>query len=193
MNSTCIFGIPADSRVLLCESAARDNNTGVSMGETNIGALVTVRHSSALVADVLERALDLLVAPPSGYALSLTVADSGSADIVLDGAGPVTSRHDVGDLVQALHQLRAGRPVVVGPCLTPVLALLTDRERQILGLIATGANNAAMATALDISPHTVRTHVQNLLGKLGADTRLAAAALARRAGLASTPAAGGAS
>lgn len=162
------------------------------MDETHLSA-VTVRHSSALVADVLQRALDLLVTPPDGPAPALTVADSGVSDVVLDGAGPVTSRHDIADLVLALHQLRAGRPVVVGPGLTPVLALLTDRERQILGLIATGANNAAMAAALDISPHTVRTHVQNLLGKLGADTRLAAAALARRAGLAPTTAAGGAS
>ena len=70
------------------------------------------------------------------------------------------------------------------PPVTPVaLPQLTDRERQILALLSTGASNQVIGGQLGISPHTVRTHVQNLLGKLDVDSRLAAAAQARRHGL----------
>ena len=150
------------------------------------GRGVVVRHRRLLVADVLTRALEL-AGVPLGGSDPLLVAETGPADVVLDGSGPVTTRHELADLHAALGHLQTGRQVVVEAVTTPVLARLTDRERQILGLIAGGANNESMAGSLGISPHTVRTHVQNLLGKLGADSRLAAAALARRHGLASTP------
>lgn len=60
---------------------------------------------------------------------------------------------------------------------------LTGRELEVLAGLARGARNDALARQLGISPHTVRTHVQNLLGKLGVDNRLAAAAVARQYGL----------
>lgn len=63
------------------------------------------------------------------------------------------------------------------------IASLTRREREVLRLVATGAPNHEVAAHLQISPHTVRTHVQNVLSKLGADSRLAATAIARRAGI----------
>lgn len=69
-----------------------------------------------------------------------------------------------------------------------VVARLTAREREVLRLVATGATNSAVALQLDISPHTVRSHVQNVLAKLGAENRLAATAMARRAGLLPGPA-----
>lgn len=63
------------------------------------------------------------------------------------------------------------------------IASLTPREREVLRLVATGAANNHVARHLQISPHTVRTHVQNVLAKLGAENRLAATAMARRAGI----------
>ena len=59
---------------------------------------------------------------------------------------------------------------------------LTRREQEILRTIAAGANRA-MADRLHVSPATVRNHVQNILGKLGAHSRLEAAAYANRRGL----------
>lgn len=56
------------------------------------------------------------------------------------------------------------------------LAQLTRREREVLGLLAQGADNDAIARELVISPETARTHIQNLLGKLGVHSRLEAAA-----------------
>jgi PAS domain S-box-containing protein len=57
---------------------------------------------------------------------------------------------------------------------------LTRREIEILRLVATGAGTRAMAEQLHVSPATVRNHVQNLLGKLGAHSRLEAVAIATR-------------
>ncbi len=55
---------------------------------------------------------------------------------------------------------------------------LTRRELEILRLIATGVNTKAAAERLHVSPATVRNHVQNILGKLGAHSRLEAVAYA---------------
>jgi two-component system NarL family response regulator len=57
---------------------------------------------------------------------------------------------------------------------------LTRREREVLGILAEGGNNDAIAQALVISPQTARTHIQNVLGKLGVHSRLEAAAFVRR-------------
>ena len=64
---------------------------------------------------------------------------------------------------------------------------LTTRELQILEIIATGATNADVAHRLDISPHTVRSHLTNILGKLGVAGRLGAVTAARQAGLLPEP------
>lgn len=61
------------------------------------------------------------------------------------------------------------------------LAQLTRREREVLSLLVQGADNEAIAGRLTISPQTARTHVQNLLGKLGVHSRLEAAAYVHRA------------
>lgn len=62
------------------------------------------------------------------------------------------------------------------------LSALTDRERQVLALIAEGRSQKQIASELSISVKTVGTHVQNLLSKLGLHTRVEAVALAVRAG-----------
>jgi DNA-binding CsgD family transcriptional regulator len=48
---------------------------------------------------------------------------------------------------------------------------LTEREREVVGLIALGFETPDLARRLCISEHTVRTHVRNAMGKLGARTR----------------------
>jgi DNA-binding NarL/FixJ family response regulator len=60
-------------------------------------------------------------------------------------------------------------------------SILTVREREVLGLVATGARNRQVATALEISEFTVKRHVQNILQKLALPSRVEAAAFYRSA------------
>jgi two-component system nitrate/nitrite response regulator NarL len=60
---------------------------------------------------------------------------------------------------------------------------LTDREREVLALLVEGASSAEMAERLFLSPHTVRTHVQNLMTKLQVHSRVEAASYAVRHGI----------
>ncbi|WP_330175387.1 response regulator transcription factor [Streptomyces sp. NBC_01498] len=60
---------------------------------------------------------------------------------------------------------------------------LTPREMEVLRCMVAGLGRKAVAERLFLSPHTVRTHMQNVLGKLGVHSTLAAVALARRAGV----------
>jgi DNA-binding NarL/FixJ family response regulator len=66
-----------------------------------------------------------------------------------------------------------------------LLRSLSERERQILALLARGYSNRRIAEACYLSLNTVRTHVQNVLVKLGVHSKLEAAALAVRQGLVS--------
>ena len=59
---------------------------------------------------------------------------------------------------------------------------LTNREREIVALISEGLSNKEIAERLHIAPYTAKSHIHNILEKLGLNTRLQVAALARREG-----------
>ena len=60
---------------------------------------------------------------------------------------------------------------------------MTEREQEILNLLARGLPNADIGQQLSLSVHTVRNHVANLSSKLGAHSKLEALAIAVRDGL----------
>nr|WTB31110.1 response regulator transcription factor [Streptomyces sp. NBC_00830] len=68
---------------------------------------------------------------------------------------------------------------------------LSDRERQVLGLVARGLNNTEIAETLGLSPLTAKTHVSRIMGKLGARDRAQLVIVAYESGLA-VPAGGAA-
>jgi DNA-binding NarL/FixJ family response regulator len=84
----------------------------------------------------------------------------------------------LGTLLQSLIQRRRERDEALKR-----MAALTRREREVLALLAQGADNDAIAQELVISSETARTHVQNLLGKLGVHSRLEAAAFVTQNGI----------
>jgi DNA-binding NarL/FixJ family response regulator len=114
-------------------------------------------------------------------------------------AGCISHEIGVGDLRTLIAHAGAGRFVVnperLGDALrraasgpVPVSEVnadpidLTLREREILDLLSEGLDNGAIAARLHLSAHTVRTHVANILRKLGVGSRAEAARIALRAG-----------
>jgi DNA-binding NarL/FixJ family response regulator len=97
----------------------------------------------------------------------------------------------LGDLVRAVELVAAGG-TYVDPVLAGILASadfagklpsLTQRERDVLRLLADGLSNEEIGKRLFISPETVRTHVRKAMAKLDADTRTQAVAKALRQSL----------
>jgi DNA-binding NarL/FixJ family response regulator len=83
---------------------------------------------------------------------------------------------DAAALVDALHRLAAGETVVDPDIVTTLVAqqrrvsqldLLTDREREVLRLLAEGRSNSGIGRVLHLSPKTVEAHVASVFTKLG--------------------------
>lgn len=96
--------------------------------------------------------------PSSKRSFLRSITDSISADKAMMGSGRVHSNNVVQGLIE------------------PV----SDREREILDLIATGSTNSVISTVLFISQNTVKWHLKNIFGKLGVSNRTSAVAVARQ-------------
>jgi DNA-binding NarL/FixJ family response regulator len=117
------------------------------------------------------------------------------ADVARSGAvGHLTKERGFSDVVGAVRAAAAGevlfssselQRLLLSERSTPAAATepLTPRELEVLYLLATGASTAAAASSLGISTATLRAHVQAVLRKLGAHSRLEAVAEAARLGL----------
>jgi len=92
---------------------------------------------------------------------------------VVGGGGSLLQPVVASKLMQ--HISKANEPLAAEP--------LTDREVQVLGLLARGKSNKEIAAALSISQRTVKFHVSSILGKLGAGNRTEAVTLAAQRGL----------
>ena len=80
-----------------------------------------------------------------------------------------------------LRQLAHGGRMAISPSTTP--DVLSNREREVLILLAEGLSNGEIADELGIAVNTVRNHVHSVLEKLGARNRVQAAVYAVRAGM----------
>jgi DNA-binding CsgD family transcriptional regulator len=121
---------------------------------------------------------------------SPTLVDLDVAVLVLAERCPEVEASQ-GELANAISVLPEAEPIIVlGEATEPpkrtyeeeALSRLTPREREILELVASGLGTRQIADVLVISTKTVKTHVQNLLAKLGVGSRLEAVALLRGSG-----------
>ena len=112
-----------------------------------------------------------------GYLVKGTGPDRVEHALRSVAAGEVVLTHDVAKAVSELAQARS-RAARDSP-----FPALTDRELDILELIAQGLDNPAIARRLVLNPKTVRNHVSNVLTKVHAADRAQAIVMARQAGL----------
>jgi DNA-binding CsgD family transcriptional regulator len=130
-------------------------------------------------------------------------SDRDTTAAMLDESARLAARMGAAPLVDEAHTLarRARLPLAeVGPAAPtderpaqPAIEAfgLTDRESEVLALVAAGRSNPQIATELFISPKTASVHVSNIISKLGVSSRGEAAALAHRLGITAPTPAGG--
>jgi DNA-binding NarL/FixJ family response regulator len=151
------------------------------------------------VLDGLEATRRIRAAVPQVQVVLLTMREDGDSvySALCAGAlGYVVKRAEPEELVRAIHAVACGEALLssaaagalVGCFANPAprpapFPELTEREREILELVAQGLGNAEITTRLVLSPKTVRNHVSAILGKLHARDRAEAIVRAREAGL----------
>jgi DNA-binding NarL/FixJ family response regulator len=135
----------------------------------------------------------------------VVLADERDQRLLAEGlgcgaSGYVTKDCSPSELVDTVRGVARGEvlipPTMLGPLLSDLLdrrrvhevallklSKLSRRERQVLALVARGKKSSEIAQELVISPETARTHVQNILAKLGVHSRLEAASFVIEHGL----------
>jgi DNA-binding NarL/FixJ family response regulator len=151
----------------------------------------------------VEATRQIAMIAPLTRVLVLTISDQDAdvIDAILAGAcGYLLKDASIHDLMAGISAAAAGESLVSPTIAAKVLqrlratssspreaetirSELSDREIQVLKLIANGKDNAMIAAELHISPKTVKNHISNILMKLQIENRIQAAVYAVRSGL----------
>ena len=125
--------------------------------------------------------------------VALVANEDGVADAQMIGARAVIFRNADIETIRAAAVAVDRGLMILDPAFAKVTAAgvrssraaedLTSREREVLILLADGLSNKLIARRLDISEHTVKFHVNAILGKLGVQSRTEAVSHAARLGL----------
>jgi len=186
-----------DRAGLAVVALARDEETAV--------AFAAEHEPDVIVVDVRPPAMSggetvrgLLEASPESRVLVLT--DSAGAEDVLEtvaagACGYLLKECSLQELVACIQAAAAARSLILPSTASRLLEHaraslspdetedLSERELQVLRLLAEGHDNAEIAAELYISPATAKSHVSNILTKLHTQNRVQAAVYAVRAGL----------
>jgi DNA-binding NarL/FixJ family response regulator len=201
---TCLI---ADDHPPLVDAASRAlEDSGYTIvgraydGQSALDAIQQLRPDIAIVDLGLPRLAGLEVARRATFSTPATaiILYTGSDEphrvgegIAAGARGYVLKTAPVSELVRAV-ELVAGGGTYVDPTLarafaTPHaltrVAALTDREREVLRLLAEGGDYSGIGKRLFISPETVRVHARRAMRKLDAETRTQAVAIALRRGI----------
>jgi DNA-binding NarL/FixJ family response regulator len=177
-------------RVLLGEQPWVQRCLSARSGEEALALLPDLRPDVALV--------DLFLAGESGADVCATIRreSPGTRVLLISGSGrmsPAAARAagasgfvskdwDAGDVARAVRMVGLGM-TVFEPQREAAPTLLSEREREVLDLIAQGATNPEIAKRLFLSPHTVKEHTSTLYRKLKVRNRAEAVQRAQRLGL----------
>ena len=184
----------------------------VGEAQTGGAALIEIRSTAPdiVVMDLnmpgisgVEAIRQMAIVAPRTRVLVLTASDEDAdvMDAIMAGAcGYLLKDASITELLAGIRAAAAGESLVSPAIAAKVLqalretglepreetapSQLSDREMQVLRLIASGLDNAQIAAELTISPKTVKNHISNILMKLQIENRIQAAVFAVRSGLA---------
>jgi len=194
-------------RALLAEMAGMEVVGEAENGQEAVTQAETL-HPDVILMDLampkmdgIEATRQIKISQPESRILVMTsfAADDKVFPAIKAGAlGYLLKESTPEDLVQAIHQIYRGesslhptiarkvlQEITHPPDRPPTPNPLTEREEEVLRLVAQGLSNQDIAKKLSISDPTVRTHVSNIMGKLHLATRIQAALYALREGLVS--------
>jgi DNA-binding NarL/FixJ family response regulator len=145
---------------------------------TAVAARIRARHPRTRV---------VVISATDSQRIAIAAVEAGCSGFLSKGSRAA-------ELAHALRRAHAGEAVIDPATMARLLprllapasprgSALTSREREILTLLAAGRSTAEMAAELYISPATVRNHVQRVITKLDAHSKLEAVAVAVREGL----------
>jgi DNA-binding NarL/FixJ family response regulator len=146
--------------------------------------------------DIIEQ-MTALPFPPAIVALTAYADTAAALDAVRAGAvGFVSKNASVEQVIGAVRAAVLGGSWLPHELLSklvaeyrdpvgvpPLMAQLTAREQQVLGLMVSGLDRSGIAEKLNQSPNTVRTHIRNVIVKLNCHSAVEAVAVGLRAGL----------
>ena len=177
-------------RVLLGEQSWVARCASARSGEEALALLPTLRPHVALV--------DLFLSGESGadVCASIRRASPDTRVLLISGSGRmsppaaraagasgfVSKDWEAKDVARAVRAVGMGQ-TVFAPTSEQPAPPLSEREREVLDLIAAGSTNREIAASLYLSPHTVKEHTSALYRKLGARNRAEAVQRAQRVGL----------
>ena len=133
--------------------------------------LITIDESRGAISEAIQAGV-------SGYLLK-----DASSDALIDAARNAVEGRAVIHPQLTKTFIEEAAMGVPGPDDAPTTTPLSKREREILQMVANGATTKEVARDLGISPHTVKTHLERIFEKLGANDRAQAVAIAIRTGL----------
>jgi DNA-binding NarL/FixJ family response regulator len=181
---------PTDGAAVL--DAARRVNRGVALVDAQLPGLDGIAACASIRAEELPLRV-IIVSDEADRAVLLDAVESG-AD------GYVSHAASLKELLEGLHRVYRGEAWVPSAMLGTLLADLirrqrtrqaaaeraaglTKRELEVVGLLVDGLDHRGIAETLVVSPHTARTHIQNVMDKLRAHSRLEVARLALEYGI----------
>jgi DNA-binding NarL/FixJ family response regulator len=157
------------------------NMPGISGAEATARMVMTAPSTRVLVLSASDQDADVMEAIMAG-ACGYLLKDSSITELIAGIRATANGESRISPAIasKVLQRIRDARPAArEGP-----IAQLSDREMQVLKLVANGNDNGQIAAELHISPKTVKNHISNILMKLQIENRIQAAVFAVRSGIA---------